>query len=361
MGINNYMRKNFLLFFALLFLYLPSPGQPAAATPEWLFIYYMPYDNNLSFWEKEITAMLKTNISHTNVMAVIQADNAEQTGSTRYVINKDTVLRYQVATEYSASTKTYADYLAWVYRNFSFKKQAVVFLDHGGRLDELCLDEYPENKFLKVDSLRTVFEKQDKKIDLLFLQVCTKGSVEPLYEFRNVAGFTLCSQTELGAPNFYYEALFSGISSGKISSTRDVIKTITENDTYNMYNAYTCIDNSKWDSVYNLLKKFTERYPHKKNFTAPPGTLEISYFGEKYWDIVSFLIGLPVREAALAQLRTRLISAIKQELIILYKTNPNKEDMNKYCGLSIHAFDNKTAYPRLTLWKLIRTLQKTGR
>jgi len=50
---------------------------------EWLFIYYMPYDNNLSNLGTRIIEMLRSGTSD-KVGVTIQADFADTTGIKRY-------------------------------------------------------------------------------------------------------------------------------------------------------------------------------------------------------------------------------------------------------------------------------------
>lgn len=144
---------------------------------EWVFIYYMPYDNNLSVYGADILRMIQDSITSDKVIATVQTDFPDDEGMNRYIITKDTLLKIPVQQEYSARTNTYKAYLTWVEETIRYRKKAVVFLDHGGKLDELCLDEKPEYRFLKVDSLKMVFKDlyPDSKIDLLFMQVCAKA------------------------------------------------------------------------------------------------------------------------------------------------------------------------------------------
>jgi Clostripain family len=327
---------------------------------EWLFSYYMPYDNNLSRYGNEIIDMIKDSIKNQNVIAVVQADFNNSSGMIRYIIRKNSIKKIPVENEYSAFSKSYEDYLKWVNNNFDFKKSAIVFLDHGGKLDELCLDETPVHSFLKVDSLNQIFKKVNgnKKIDLLFLQVCTKGSIEPLYEFKDVARYTLCSQTELGAPNYYYPKLFADISKQKNIETLDVLSDIIAYDRHDMYSSYTCIDNSKMDSFYILLNEFIKVIKKQPALEMVAEPKKVSYYGETYWDLTSFLKNISLKDETLQDLRTSLIKFLNNKLIIFNKLNPARSTMDGYCGLSIYALVNEAQYYNLKLYSIVKEIPK---
>lgn len=327
-------------------------SQSKTIKTDWVFIYYMPYDNNLHEYGEKIISMIRDSISSEKVMATIQADFNDKSGMTRYLITKDTILTYHVNNEYSASTKTYEEYLAWVENKINYNKKAVVILDHGGKLDEVGLDQYPEFKFLKVDSLSSVYKNiyKQKQIDLLFLQVCTKASIEPVYEFKDVARFTLCSQLTLGAPNYYYHTLFSKLSQPSDLTGDVVAKIIMDSETEDMYNSYTLIDNSKLDTFREMFSDFinSSAIQNKIKLSAQP--LNSYYYYEKYWDIISFIENIYVNEQqSQIEKKNKLIDFIKTKLLIV-KLNPIVDEVKGTCGLSIFArgaSDNIKTYTNL--------------
>jgi hypothetical protein len=175
--------------------------------------------------------MIGKNIKSDNVIVTIQADFDDNLGMKRYILTQNGSIVTSIENENSASIRTYKQYLEWVKAEIEYKKIAIVFLDHGGKLDEICLDEKPVYEFLKVNELKNVFsEVFDKNnVDLLFLQVCTKGVIEPLYEFKDIAKYTLCSQVELGAPNYYYAGLFIALSNQSVNTGYEVAEIIVQN------------------------------------------------------------------------------------------------------------------------------------
>ncbi len=303
----------------------------------WIFIYYMPYDNNLSYLGEDIISMIKEGITSDEVLAVVQADFRDTTGMYRYIITKNNIIKSHIKNENSAKVESYEQYLNWVASNFEFKKSSVIFLNHGGKLDELCLDEWPKKSFLRVDSIRHTLGnfclKQNKKIDLLFLQVCTKGSIEPLYEFKDVAEYTLSSQTVLGAPNYYYKNLFEDICNNPNKSGLDIANLICDYEREDMYNSYTCLSNSKLLEFKAKYRRFIDYYQNQLSIISEP--ISVNYLGEDYWDIISFLCQIKVSDSVRIKIRNELIDFIENELIVIHKQNPKKGWIGKYSGLSI--------------------------
>ncbi len=351
------MKKWSLLLIGLAFF---GCGRGQTHRGEWLFIYYMPYDNNLTYFGNEIIRMIKDSLQSPEITAVIQGDFNGDQDAKRFIITRDSVQEISVAGEYAAFTKTYENYLAWVKSAFDFKKTAIVFLDHGGRLNELGLDEFPVKGFLKVDSLARVFRRVNgnRKADLLFLQVCTKGSIEPLYELREVAPVTLCSQTELGAPNYYYPEVFGQLSRHPGMNTAELVQSIMENDTYNMYSSYTCIDNSKLGIFYSRFAGLIGKLKQQGKLTLSAEPLSVTYYGEKYWDLAAFLNRIESKDSALLRAKNDLQDFLNNQLISRYKLNPVSGKMQGYCGLSMFALTNKTRYPQLAFYRLYLNLPK---
>lgn len=357
------MIKNLILFILLFLASYFSFSQEKIKT-DWLFIYYMPYDNNLSDLGDTIIAMIKDSITSDKVVAVVQADFSDSLGMKRFIITKDTIIITSLVTEYSANTQTYKDYLAWVTENFELKKSVVIFLNHGGKLDELCLDQYPQKKYLRVDSVKTVLQefnqRQNEKIDLLFLQVCSKGSIEPLYELREVAKYTLASQTRLGAPNYYYHGLFKELSRDTNVEGLDIAKIMIDNETSDMYNSYTCVDNSKFEEFGLRMKYLHSTVEHKDTIYLKSRPQYEFYGGEQYWDLISFLEILEFDTEENRKYTENLIYFVKKELITIHKINANRSKrMIRYNGLSLLAkanlyTENVEKYKHLTFFQLFR-------
>ena len=364
------MRK-FIRIMGSIFLFLIAGhnlfSQSEKIKTDWLFIYYMPYDNDLSKHGEPIIKMIGDNIRSENVMVTIQAEFANSHGMKRYLITNQGITTTSIDNDRSASINTYKEYLEWVKEKVIYNKLAVIFLDHGGKLDEICLDEKPIRQFLKIDEIKSTLINifGIKSINLLFLQVCTKGTIEALYELKDTAKYTLCSQIVLGAPNAYYKGLFSAFSNQIINTGYDVAELIVGNEASDMYNSYTLIDNTKMDNLFSLFSEFINEIKNM-NIQLSGWPLNILHFGERYWDIISFLENIPE-----FKYKTRLMGYIKNELIVFHKINPSpmKDQnqkvrisipMNRYSGLSMsREMDNK--YDRLEFYKLLKPIREMNR
>lgn len=351
----------FILTISVVIFFLKSFGQPQKPSTDWLFVYYMPYDNNLSRFGDLIIKMIGDSITSHNVMATVQADYNDFLGMKRYVITNESIVMSEIDNDQSALTQSYEDYLKWSLEQASYKRLAIIFLDHGGKLDELCLDEKPTNGFLKVDSLKETFSRVlgKEKIDLLFLQVCTKGSIEPLYEFKEASDYTLCSQITLGAPNYYYHGLFSALSNNEDLNAIEVANEIVQSEASNMYNSYTLIDNKKLDSCFILLENFVHKLEKITATGLSTEPLSTFYFGEWYWDLLSVLKQIKIEEfSALDIERKTLIDFISNELIVFHQPNPERKGMEKFSGLSMSAYSSGKQYDNLEFYRLLGFLRK---
>jgi hypothetical protein len=351
-----------LIILGLVFSYsLLAQGKDKLIT-DWLFVYYMPYDNNLSHLSDTILSMLKNNIKSNDAIVTVQADLRDMKGIKRYLYSSDTSYVDKIPDEYSAHTKTYKNYLNWAVSNVSYNHIAVILLDHGGKLDELCLDERPQYKFLKVDSVATAIKEVigDNKIDLLYLQVCTKASIEPLFEFRDIAKYTLSSQKKMGAPNYYYKNLFNSFSSAKLANGYEIAELIAKNEREDMYSSLTLIDNSKLDSLLIMFKEFSSQLEKLNDIQLKAYPLDFIYYGDYYWDLISTLESIDLRDhKEIDKLRQLIINYLQNELIVFHKKNPVKNSMADYCGISMVKNWNidEIKYHKLEFYSVLKAIR----
>ena len=347
------MYKKIIIFIIIYFSISCVSAQKKHNT-NWLFIYYMPYDNNLSGYGDTIINMLKSGLVNENIMVTIQADFEDTLGIKRYILSKNAIIESSIANEKSASTKTFTEYLTWVNNNFEAKNYCLVFLNHGGGLDELCLDTQPDYNFLKIDSINNVildFNKQiGKKIELLFLQVCAKGSIEAIYEVKDCSNYTMFSQVVMGAPNYYYEKTLKYLAQNPNLKGNKIAEQIVANERDDMYNSYVCVDNIKFDSLKIHFNAFLQSFNKiTKIELNKKGLIQYGYYHENYWDIKSFLNNLVLNKNS-EKRKNILLNYILNELIVFNHPNPKRPFMNKYSGLSMFAFTNNnylTSYKHL--------------
>lgn len=329
------MAKTLLLVFILLgqFDFCYSQKIDTKLT----FVYWMPYDNNLSLWADSIYQMIQSGVESTEIIVTIQKDVSGNGGMTRSIISNEGILNHKIKDENSSSGKSFNDYLSWITRKIKSDRYVIIFLDHGGKLDEIGLDEFPEKGFLRIDSARLAIENfnkmNGKKAELIFLQVCTKGSIETIYEFKDIANYTMFSQTTLGAPNFYYSSFFKSLSKVDVAKLNgiDLASSIANFEREDMYNSLVCTDNARFDSFELELNNFLNAYKNLRKYDLNQNR-PLFYDGQSYWDLVAFIRSF---EGVSSE---GLLNTI-DELIIMNKINPKYENMKGYCGLSILAMN----------------------
>ncbi len=139
---------------------------------DWIFLYWMPYDNDMSRFATLITNMLKQGVRTTGILVAVEADTAGAGALTWSVITKGHMEVQELDTKDSASESAFIEYLDWARTNYSANKWAIVFLGHGGRLDEISPDQNSgsstgaggEYKWLRIEGLSEVISNFNKEV-----------------------------------------------------------------------------------------------------------------------------------------------------------------------------------------------------
>jgi len=182
---------------------------PKANVYEWIFVYYMSYDNDLNPFGKVILGDLTKGIVDSKVAVVLQADFTDNKGMKRialqYSNGKPRRKEYILKSEDSADENEVRKYLEWVRKKWDAKNYCIVFLDHGGKLNNMCLDLKPfrkhtENqrfasgKWLSAAETGEIVadfnRKVDGKVRLLFFQQCGRAAIQNLgdiFALKNVS------------------------------------------------------------------------------------------------------------------------------------------------------------------------------
>ena len=308
-------------------------------TCNWIFIYYAPYDNDLSVYADSILNQLSSASKYDNIRVVFQVDKEDTLGMYRYTIGPNGIQMDSVTTELSTSGATLQAYLDWVNQNFQFERSALFFLDHGGRLDEVGQDLYPDSTFLKITDIRNALhhfnETNNKLVDLIYLQVCAKSSIEPLYELHDVAAYTLACQKLLGAPNFYYKNLLKHAHQNPEITGRNISKIIAVFDRTNMFESLTCINNSKFEKVILEFQFLVEKLEKRREIVFSRAPVNFDYATDRYWDLIDFLDCLDLKRNSEKKARDRIKAGITDGLIEFKYVDASKTDT--YSGISIAA------------------------
>ena len=298
---------------------------------DWIFLYWMPYDNSLSKFGTPILEMLTKGVESDNILVVVQSKFSGDKQIFRNLITPGNIDTQKLKATNSGSEEVFTEYLKWAKSQFKAKKWAVIFLGHGGRLDEISPDARPipgttVTKWMNIQKLSNVLEKfnqeVDNRVELFFLQNCNKGTVEANYTFRNTARYTLSSQLILGAPNYYYEPLLKFIGRNPEIHGGQVAEKIMEFEPKNMYYSYTCVNNSALTSLSAKINPMIESVI-SSNINAI-NLMELKtyyYINERFVDIVYFFQVLTERSGAKQQTYIDFAKFLKTSVI--YKLQKN--------------------------------------
>ncbi len=228
---------------AILAVAAGGPAQEAAKPElEWLLIYYMSYDNNLEGCGPVILDGLQEGAKEGPLAVTVLADFRDRDGLRRIVLSPEGRQERKLETDNSASESVLEEYVAWAAKSFPAKRYAVVFLDHGGELDEMS-GEGISKKWLSARKvgplLRKFREDVGGKVELVFLQQCGRGSIDNLYNFRGAGAAVMASQTSVGAPNTYYAPTLRWLAKHPASGGIDLARRIMQDDEH--YTNYVCV------------------------------------------------------------------------------------------------------------------------
>ncbi|MEG4860248.1 clostripain-related cysteine peptidase [Microcoleus sp. K1-B6] len=228
-------------------------GSPVKNHYNWVLLYWMPYDNNLSTFGQSIIQMLSKGVKNDKVLVVVQSDFSGSAQVSRSIISQGKVETQDLETADSSSPEVLSEYLNWAHSQFQARRWAIVFLGHSGTLMEISPDEHPTSPSIseirwmnlqKINQLIFNFNQSVKgNLELLFFQNCNKGNIEVHHTFQNTAKYTLSSQLQLGAPNYYYEQSLSDLSDYPDMDGYQLAKKIMDSEHPDMYHSLTLTNN----------------------------------------------------------------------------------------------------------------------
>ena len=354
-----------VLVFLLPGLVLILPGENVY---EWIFVYYMSYDNDLSHFGKVILGDLQKGIMNSKVAVVVKADFTDSRGMkqiTLYHANgkprrKEDVLE----SEDSADENELRKYFEWVQKKWKAENYCVVFLNHGGTLNHMCLDrkpfkEHSENtrfisgKWLsaaQVGEIIADFNREvDGKVRLLFLQQCGRAAIQNLYNFTNAGEYILASPLRVDAPNTYYTKTLELACRDPNISGDALAQTIMQEDEH--YTVYTLISNEELKKLPEKLALILKSFREKPNLNQPGKCTHLfEYEDERFYDLMSYLEALNSANNDIASRELSMFFDWCRNRLIVSKVS-KKTDIS-YCGLSIFVPSSKDAIGRYSFLPL---------
>lgn len=338
---------------------------------DWIFLYWMPYDNNLSEFSTPILEMLVKGVQSDNILVLVQSNYSGIKPILRNIITIGNIDTQKLEATDSSSEEVFAEYLSWARLQFKAKKWAIVFLGHGGRLDEISPDEHPimgislRTKWMNIQKLSIIIEKFNnkinKRVELFFFQNCNKGTLEANYTFKNIAKYTLSSQLTLGAPNYYYEPLLKFVGHNPEINGRKLAEMIMEFDRRDMYYSYTCVNNNAIHSLPSRINPLIESILLSNTKAINLNEVKTYYYmNEQFADAVSCFETLTMQSGVDEQKYNEFSKYLKNSMLVKVKKNgtlidsdsqreyqnfsglgvfipKNKQEIEKYCYLQVYS------------------------
>jgi hypothetical protein len=363
-----------LLVLVLVLVFRIAPHSPKRPTHcDWLFVYYMSYDNDLSSYGRGILSDLRKGVVNSKIAVTVQADFADSGGMKRVALfhengkpqMKEVILR----SEDSADDVQFQRYLEWVHKNWNAENYCVVFLNHGGTLDHMCQDlkpfkdsgrnrQFTSGKWLRASKaagvLKSFNRKVGNKVRLLFLQQCGRAAIQNLYTFVDSAAYIMASPVIVDAPNTYYAKTLASVAQDPNVTIETLAETIMREDEH--YTVYTLINNEQLRKLPKKLAPVLDSFEAASVFNRPGSCSPVFEFaGEKFYDLKSHFQALSAANNNVASGELGdFFSWCENELIVSKSVRESEPAKPSCCGLSIYvpsSEDPNTCYDSLPFYK----------
>lgn len=344
-------------FFSNLVLFSRKPSKAILSADtntkqryNWIFLYWMPYDNDLSDFGAPIINMIASGVQSENILVVVESDFLGAKQLTRSVIAKGKVDTQELDTANSASEEVFAEYLNWAQSQFEADKWAIVVLGHGGQLDEISPDVHPGNSLEGIqwmnikklsDAIANFNRQISDRVELFFFQNCNKGTIEAHYTLHNAAEYTLSSQTILGAPNYYYERLFQYISNYPQLNGKQLAEKIRQFEGSDMYSSYTVTSNRSFSKIPEKLNPVIDLILLSDSQLINKSKIKIyAYMNEQYVDVVEFFQSITAQAIGDTEKLHDFIAFLNESMI--YMVNQGVRHTNfSFSGLGMFLPSNR--------------------
>lgn len=353
---------------------LRSRGGAVAEEPgpkhDWILVYHMAYDNDLSGWGPVILDALQEGTEGSDLVVTVLADDPDKGGLKRYAIVSGGRTVDVLGTDDSASEGVLGDYLGWVAETYPARHYAVVFLDHGGGMDEMCFDQWPgedddggEGQWLGARRagpvVREFRDRVPGEVELLFLQQCGRASVENLYNFRGAAASVMTSPMRVGAPNTYYRDTLKWLAEHRKADGSSLARQIMSSDDH--FHLYTCVDGdalgdlpARLDPVVGALLG-NEAAPPEPPIGLPPC---YQHEDERNYDLIAWLDAAFRTNHRSSGPVSKLKEWLRDELDVTVAVHPRRgRELKGLSGLSLvvpESAEGRGRYPGYPIYRECR-------
>jgi len=368
----SYSKLWLLILFILLFGIVLLVSN--ANVYEWVFVYYMSYDNDLSSFGEVILSDLRNGLSSSKVAVVVQTDFIDSRGMKRIGLyyadgktrRKETVLK----SEDSADEAELRKYLEWVRKKWIAKNYCIVFLNHGGKLNQMCKDikpfrnynknmQFGSGKWLRASEAGKVVasfnQKTNCKVRLLFLQQCGRATIQNLYNFADAAKYIMASPFVVGAPNTYYTKTIASVAQDPNITGKIIAETIMREDEH--YTLYALISNDQLKRLPEKLALVLKAFGRASELNRPEScSIIFEHENEKFYDLKSYFYALNSANENIAEKELGGFFEWCEGSLIVSKVvrDPNSTVEPAYSGLSIYVPSSPnagTSYSFLPLYQ----------
>ena len=217
-----YSKKMISVLALLIILMMPVLMFPTQWT---MFVYMVPDRALYNFAIDDIIEMQKGlfegNINDLKIVVYISHISSHRNGVVEYLeiipSSQDHVVSRVLRTipnENSGSGDALLGFLNWAYPRFSSERNILSIWSHssgwtpgpmrsGSDFNWICYDEvYRSAIGITTGELRSVFERHNKKYDIIILDACMTGSMEFITELEGFADYVIASPDEFPAEGF---------------------------------------------------------------------------------------------------------------------------------------------------------------
>lgn len=316
-------------------------------TRAWLLLYVMPYDNDLERCARPIASALRAGLRGEEVAVGLLADTRSRQGLRRTLLTSAGTQGEYTGSEDSADARGVGAYLDWALARAPARRVALVFLDHGGALEQMGLDENTSTSDAGAPSSRSLstravgeelrgFRRRHPtvRVPLLFLQQCGRASLEASLYLRGAAEMQLASQQNVGACNSYYGALLSLLAAEPEAPPERLAERIMDTD--RDYDSYSLLRDE-------ALAEWPERsraFVDAALASLPPGEdllagLEptFSYGLERNYDLLQLLAAVRGRAPSTEAAARELERWVRERLVVRHRWRP-ESPAARWCGVS---------------------------
>jgi hypothetical protein len=305
---------------------------------------------------------------NSKVAVVVQGDFTDNRGMKRIALyhangkphRKDITLK----SEDSADENELRKFLKWVRKKWKAENYCVVFLNHGGTLNHMCLDDkpfkkqskniqYASGKWLRVSEVGKIVadfnRKVDGKVRLLFLQQCGRAAIQNLYNFVDASEYVLASPLRVDAPNTYYTKMLELAGRDPNVTTEVLAQTIMRED--ENYTVYTLISNAELRKLPEKLTLLLEPFREESNLDRPTRCTHLfEYEDERFYDLMFYLEAFnSVNDDIASQELSTFFDWCQNSLMV---SKMSKSSDTPYSGLSIYVPSSKEAIGRYSFLSL---------